>query len=43
MTKQERYIQITTLEIEIVVAIEDGQYEEALYLQEELNSVYNNK
>jgi len=40
MTKQERYIQITTLEIEIMVAIEDGNYEEAIYLQEELNTVY---
>ena len=41
MTEQERYIQITTLEIEIMVAIEDGNYEEARYIQEELNKIYN--
>ena len=43
MTKQERVINITRLEVEIVVAITDEQYEHALWLQEELNIIYNTK
>jgi len=39
MTEQERYIAITTLEIEIEIAAADGEYEHALYLQEELNTI----
>ena len=41
MTEQERDMEITTAEIEITIAVQDGKYELALYLQEELNKVYN--
>lgn len=41
MTDQERDMAITTIEIEITIALQDGEYELALYLQEEINKVYN--
>ena len=43
MTDQERDIAITTIEIEITIAVQDGEYELALYLQEELNTIYRSR
>ena len=42
-TSQERINKIAVLELNINVAIVDGEYEKALRLQEEVNAVYNDK
>ena len=40
MTKQERDSAITAVEIDIMFAIEDDDYGQVNYLQEELHTIY---